>query len=128
MNNSVPFCSKWQASGRRAPLTTSGAPGFVKEELTEAWTNAKAPLRKARDWAFTIEDFDRLTYKELVSLGFCRWDSKHWLIPLVYFNYIKDGEVLISISGREAVKGKNPIDLDVRGGILAYGWMRNNDG
>ncbi len=103
------------------------SPDFVKKEVREVWTNANAPLRKAHDWEFTIEDFNSLTTKELKWLGFCRWDSKHWLIPLVYFNYIKDGETLVSISGIEAIKGKDYIDLDVRGGVLAYGWMRESD-
>jgi len=44
------------------------------------------------------------------------------LIPLWAYNYVGDGETLVSIDGSPAVKGKDEIDLDVRFGCIAYGF------
>ena len=63
------------------------------------------------------------TEEELLNLGFRWWDEKHelLLVPLKLFNQIPDGTEFTCISGEKAVKGKDPIDDDTRGGLMAYG-------
>lgn len=52
------------------------------------------------------------------------WDDKLWLITPEEFKKLPDGFVLISILGTIAVKGKDYVDQDTRGGHLAYGASR----
>lgn len=49
------------------------------------------------------------------------WDEDLLLIPLSMFDCVPDGAVLTSIMGDKKVKGKDYIDNDTRGGLLAYG-------
>ncbi len=39
---------------------------------------------------------------------------------------IKDGTVLTDIFGESHIKGEDEIDLDTRGGYLAYGILKEN--
>jgi hypothetical protein len=55
-------------------------------------------------------------------------DEGHGVSPRVIhlitpeeFETLPDGEVLLSITGGSATKGKDYIDNDTRGGMLAYG-------
>lgn len=43
------------------------------------------------------------------------------LITPEEFETLPDGEILLSIAGEPVTKGKDYIDQDVRGGMLAYG-------
>jgi len=72
-----------------------------------------------RAWA---NDPTRLNEAQLRLLGFQRWDkSGLMLIPLTHLGCIPDGTVLHCINGNKYVVGKDEIDDDTRGGILAYG-------
>ena len=64
-----------------------------------------------------------LTYEQLESIGFQPFydDSAVLLIPSWAYNFIPDGTNLISIFEKVKIKGIDYIDLDVRGGLLAYG-------
>ena len=55
-----------------------------------------------------------------------QWDGLSgrnlWLLTPAEFEKVPDGTLLdCIIPGKEAVKGKDPIDEDTRGGHLAYG-------
>ncbi len=52
-----------------------------------------------------------------------RWskDTNLWLLTEAEFAQIPDGTLLISISGNKAVKGRDYIDDETRGGYIAYG-------
>lgn len=50
-----------------------------------------------------------------------QWDEKLKLLTPAEFNRLPDGIVLTSINGNLHIKGISPIDMDTRGGVLAYG-------
>ncbi len=51
-----------------------------------------------------------------------RWDENGlWLFTLVEFKQLPDGIELESIIGDKAIKGKDYIDDDTRGGYIAWG-------
>lgn len=52
------------------------------------------------------------------------WDGDLFLITPELLKFLKEGTVLHSINGRTVVIGKDEIDLDTRGGYLAYGFKR----
>ena len=52
------------------------------------------------------------------------WDGNGlWLVTPKELTELPDGIVLTCIDGSTAVKGKDYIDDDTRGGVLAYGIM-----
>lgn len=53
-----------------------------------------------------------------------KWDDELWIFTIDEYNQIPDGTPLQSIMGSEFVKGKDYIDMDTRGGHIAYG-VRN---
>lgn len=95
---------------------------FSRKELREVWTDAEAPLRHERRRRVTVADLRTLTDDERYMLGFGQWDETLYVVPLWAYNYIADGEILISILGNEVVKGRDKIDLDQRFGCIAFGW------
>ena len=95
---------------------------FARDEVREVWHDAPAPLRKPRDRRVTILELRELSDRDRQLLGFRKWDENLVTIPLWAFNYIADGEVLTSIQGDTKIKGKDEIDLDHRGGCIAWGW------
>jgi hypothetical protein len=44
-----------------------------------------------------------------------------YLCPASDYEYVPDGTIMVSINGKEYIKGKDYIDDDTRGGLLAYG-------
>ena len=50
-----------------------------------------------------------------------KWNEKLWLLSPEEFKQLKNGTMLVSINGVEAVKGIDFIDQDTRFGYLAYG-------
>jgi hypothetical protein len=69
-----------------------------------------------------IKELQSMSLTSLNTLGYINWDGEHRLIPLDYFHAIDDGEELIDIMGNKVIKGKDYIDLDTRGGCIAYGF------
>lgn len=70
-------------------------------------------------------DFHKATAADLIALGWVRWskETELYLCPLSQLSDLPDGIALHSISGAPAVKGRDHIDEDTRGGMLAYGIM-----
>ena len=76
-----------------------------------------------------LPNITSLSTNELEILGFHKWydececclNDYLYLIPLWIFDLIPDGTELESISGKKAIKGKDEVDLDTRGGVLAWG-------
>lgn len=68
-------------------------------------------------------DFYTATDSDLAALGWRRWsdDSQLRLCPADQFANLPRGIALWSISGTVHVKGRDYIDDDTRGGMLAYG-------
>jgi hypothetical protein len=56
----------------------------------------------------------------LQSIGFQKY-GPILLIPLQYFNKIKNGTEVISILGNKKIVGKDYIDDDTKGGLMAFG-------
>ena len=98
-------------------------PDFCKKELKEVWGNLESPMRRKRNITLTVLDLQNLPKDVLLLAGFCMWDDKLLLVPLWIFNYIANGEVLTCINGRDVIKGTDNIDLDVRNGCTAYGFL-----
>lgn len=76
---------------------------------------------------FSKIDFTKCTKDELLSLGFsefCDFDCEPnglMLIPIWLYDALPDGIELRSILNYNVIKGKDYIDLDTRGGYLAFG-------
>jgi len=68
-------------------------------------------------------NFHTATAADLLDLGWGRWndETELHLCPLAQLPDLPDGIALHSISGAVAVKGRDPIDDDTRGGFIAYG-------
>lgn len=69
----------------------------------------------------TIEEIESMTVEEALERGMCSWDGDLYLIPESDFDNWPQGVVLTSILGNRVIKGKDPIDMDTRGGLLAFG-------
>jgi hypothetical protein len=50
-----------------------------------------------------------------------KWNEELWLLTKEEYKQLKNGTMLVSISGVEAVKGVDQIDQDTRYGCIAYG-------
>lgn len=50
-----------------------------------------------------------------------RWDDNLWLFTPEEYSQLPDGFELGCIDGSRAIKGKDEVDMDTRGGHLAYG-------
>lgn len=95
---------------------------FARKEVREVWHNSRGSLRNPWEVSFALGDFRAADKDMLLLLGFRRWNDELWLVPLWVYNYIKDGEVFTNISDDVKIKGIDYIDLDTRGGVLAWGW------
>jgi hypothetical protein len=71
----------------------------------------------------TIAELQTIPKPTLYGLGFGNWDSHLVLLPLWAVGAIADGESLVSIMGERVEVGKDNIDLDTRGGLIAYGFL-----
>jgi hypothetical protein len=96
---------------------------FAHKELNEVWRDLDGPLRRGRNRRITVSELKAIDQEDLYSIGFRRWDDKLIMIPLWALNYIADGQCLINISGITTIKGTDKIDLDVRAGCVAYGFL-----
>ena len=47
-------------------------------------------------------------------------DSNYWLLTPEEFEQLPDGTELTCIDGKTSVKGKDPIDMDTRGGLTSF--------
>jgi len=92
---------------------------FARKQIRDVWKGKETGTLSRR---ITIEELRAADPVALTRLGFGRWDENQWLVPLWVFNYIQDGEELISITDESGIKGKDDIDLDVRFGCIAWGW------
>jgi hypothetical protein len=97
---------------------------FHHDELDVIWKDKPDVMRKQREVRLTIAELKDLSENDLFDIGFRRWNKELVIIPLYLYNYIADGETLICIDGKGAIKGKDFIDLDVRFGCLAYGFYK----
>lgn len=76
------------------------------------------------DRKFSINQLLSLSPDELYKHGCGLWDDSGLvLITKRILNILKSGEQLLSISGNNAVIGKDYIDDDTRGGCLAFGFI-----
>ena len=97
---------------------------FCIKEIKRVWNNTTSVLDKPIGEPLMAEDLREVSTDDLFSLGFGRWsgDSQLLLIPIWAWNFIADGQEVISINGETKVKGTDDIDLDHRGGYLAWGF------
>jgi hypothetical protein len=95
---------------------------FARKEIREVWENVGAPLRKKHSRKVTLSELQAANKLRLKDMGFLNWDNDLVVIPLWAFNYVADGERLVSIFGETKTKGQDEIDLDTRFGCIAYGF------
>lgn len=69
--------------------------------------------------------FTTLTVDKALSYGFREWDNGLYLIPECFLEFLPNGLELKGISGGKVVVGKDYIDDDTRGGLIAYGVVIN---
>ena len=69
----------------------------------------------------TKEQINSMTIDQAVARGMGNWNRKLYLIHESDYNNWPDGVELTSILGEKVIKGKDRIDMDTRGGYLAYG-------
>jgi hypothetical protein len=65
----------------------------------------------------------------LLSLGLRIWNTKdnleHWLYPAEWYSAIPAGYEIVDINGERELFVPGKTDNDQRGGMLAYGFIRN---
>lgn len=69
----------------------------------------------------TLSEIENMTVSQAFARGMGSWDGKLYLISLRDWPNWPDGVELTSICGDKKIKGKDYIDEDTRGGLLAYG-------
>lgn len=103
---------------------TNWADEFARKEISAVWKDSADAMRKARNRRITLTELAAMTEEELYSLGCSWWDGTLMVVPLWMYNYIADGEEFSCIDKTKAIKGKDTIDLDVRGGCIAFGFIK----
>lgn len=91
--------------------------GFARNNIEEAFTKSADRIGK-----ITVDELRQLSKDELYQHGFGNWDGTLVLLPIWFYDFIADGEELISIMGNVTIVGKDHFDTDHRGGFLAYGF------
>lgn len=107
-------------------LATEAACGAAYKQWSDAYVKAsvmKAWQPSLRD-QLTVDQIKGIPSADLLQLGFGYWTNKAdlMLIPIWAFHVIADGETLSCIDGKTAVKGVDEIDLDIRFGVIAWGF------
>lgn len=76
-----------------------------------------------------VGGIEALSIKEMLYLGFSRWDENQplYLIPLWFYDLIPDGIELTSIFGDKVIKGSGKVNLDIRFGLIAWGLTRDEE-
>lgn len=69
----------------------------------------------------TLSEIENMTVSQAIARGMRSWDDKLYLILLSDWPNWPDGCKVTSICGDTKTKGKDHIDEDTRGGLLAYG-------
>lgn len=95
---------------------------FARKEVREIWSNSGGTFNPKRD-PFTLDELRTIPREELYELGFGNWDHEMLLFPLWVVNFIKDGEKVVDINGKESIlDSETRKDNDVRYGCVAYGF------
>lgn len=97
---------------------------FARSKVKEVWLDTPSPMYTSFNRRVTVAELKEVPAAQLLALGFCNWDENLVVIPLWVYNYIKDGEELVSIDDTVKIKNKDYIDLDVRFGCIACGFKR----
>lgn len=97
---------------------------FSRKEVREIWADEESSMREQLGWKFSASDILTLSAVDRKHLGFKTWSEKFpiCLIPLWAINYIADGEPIVGIDGERTNKS-DKLDLDVRLGCIAYGFL-----
>lgn len=69
----------------------------------------------------TLSQIKEMTISQAIARGMRSWNGKLYLIPLADWKNWPKGCEVTSILGETKVKGKDYINKDTRGGLLAYG-------
>lgn len=76
----------------------------------------------------TLSEIKNMTISQAIARGMRSWDGNGlYLIPLKDWPNWPNGVELTSILGEKVIKGKDYIDEDTRGGLLAFGIYPKND-
>lgn len=74
----------------------------------------------------TVRMLKQVPLSQLYAKGFRNWDGLMVLLPLWALAHMQEGECLECIDGSLTVVGTDAIDLDTRGGCVAYGVPRSD--
>lgn len=105
------------------PYMYDWSPNLCKREIKEAFDKFYELLRM--EDVGKLIDFQNLTIETAKELGFQnRSDiSNLYLLPMWILPLVPIGTELISIFGESVLYDGNNIDIDTRGGYLAYGMI-----
>lgn len=79
------------------------------------------------------EQFDKLKANApdwvLKDIGLCKWEKRKdglvlWLFPGEWYKHIPEDYEIVDICGETEKFKPGETDDDIRGGCLAYGWLR----
>ena len=89
-------------------------PEFFLEETERLFSKLK------KDYVIHVE---RLSRKELISLGALKWskETSLYLLPFWLAPFLAHGTKLTCINGKIVTVGAGEIDMDERYGCIAYG-------
>ena len=93
---------------------------FAQEELKRTFD-----LGHVGKYALRCIQLSELKPHQAKELGFRRWsdDSEMLLIPLWILSFLLPGIPVTGIDGESTFIGAENFDTDVRGGVLAYGYI-----
>lgn len=86
--------------------------------VSDKLTLEKAMEKYVDDYELNPHDF---TETILRTWGCVNWDGETMLLPPWMIQFLPTDFVLYDINGKEAIIGKDPIDMDTRAGVVAFG-------
>jgi hypothetical protein len=75
---------------------------------------------------FKNVDFTQFNLEQLYKLGFNDWDEDLILVPMYYYNCIKDDAEFISINNKKVIFKYGETSDDHRFGFLPFGYLKED--
>lgn len=74
----------------------------------------------------TVHMLQQTPLSKLYAEGFGNWDGNLILLPLWALAHMAEGEKLVCIDGSQVTVGKDHIDDETRGGMIAFGFPHSD--
>lgn len=96
---------------------------FSFKELSRGFSNTK-DFGYSEIPVITQDELKQLDRKTLYEFGFGNWDGRLVLIPLWLVGFMDGSETVTSIAGDHDTETLSACDKDVRGGCIAWGFVK----